>query len=41
MIDATLPTELTPEEREGFAEAQCAGAEGLQLSDYFGPEDDR
>jgi 2,5-furandicarboxylate decarboxylase 1 len=35
MLDATLPTELTPEQREGFSEAQCAGSSSLQLSDYL------
>jgi 2,5-furandicarboxylate decarboxylase 1 len=35
MLDATLPTELTPEQRVGFSEAQCAGAASIQLSDYL------
>lgn len=35
MIDATIPTELTDEERAGFEPAKCAGSEKIQLADYF------
>jgi 2,5-furandicarboxylate decarboxylase 1 len=35
MIDATLPTELTDEERAGFQPAKCAGSETIRLADYF------
>jgi 2,5-furandicarboxylate decarboxylase 1 len=35
IIDATLPTELTPEQRDGFSEARCVGADDIQLSDYL------
>jgi 2,5-furandicarboxylate decarboxylase 1 len=39
LIDATLPTELQPEERDGFIEAVCPGAEDIRLSDYLEPDD--
>jgi 2,5-furandicarboxylate decarboxylase 1 len=35
MIDATLPTELTDDQRAGFEPAKCAGSETIRLSDYF------
>jgi 2,5-furandicarboxylate decarboxylase 1 len=35
MIDATLPTELTDDQRAGFEPARCAGSEKILLSDYF------
>jgi 2,5-furandicarboxylate decarboxylase 1 len=35
MIDATLPTELTDDQRAGFETAKCAGSETVQLTDYF------
>jgi len=35
MIDATLPTELTGEQRAGFEPALCAGSQRIRLSDYF------
>jgi 2,5-furandicarboxylate decarboxylase 1 len=35
MIDATLPTELTDDQRAGFETAKCAGSETVQLADYF------
>jgi UbiD family decarboxylase len=35
MIDATLPTELTDDQRAGFETAKCAGSETIQLADYF------
>jgi 3-polyprenyl-4-hydroxybenzoate decarboxylase len=35
MIDATLSTDLTPEQRSGFAEARCRGSEQINLTDYF------
>lgn len=35
MIDATLPTELTDDQRAGFETAKCAGSESVQLADYF------
>jgi 2,5-furandicarboxylate decarboxylase 1 len=35
MIDATLSSELTPEQRSGFEEARCRGSEDINLSDYF------
>lgn len=43
LIDATLPTDLTPEQREGFTEAQCVGSDGIRLSDYVDelPDDER
>jgi 2,5-furandicarboxylate decarboxylase 1 len=35
LIDATLPTELTPEQRDAFTEARCVGSDDIQLSDYL------
>jgi 2,5-furandicarboxylate decarboxylase 1 len=35
MIDATLPTELTDDQRAGFEPAKCAGSETIQLAGYF------
>ena len=35
MIDATLPTELTDDQRAGFEPARCAGSDTIRLSDYF------
>jgi 2,5-furandicarboxylate decarboxylase 1 len=35
MIDATLPTELTDDQRAGFETAKCVGSETVQLADYF------
>lgn len=38
MIDATLPTELTDDQRAGFEQARCAGSESIRLADYFPSE---
>jgi 2,5-furandicarboxylate decarboxylase 1 len=38
MLDVTLPGGLTPEQREGFHEARCAGSEDIDLSNYFPTE---
>ena len=35
MIDATIPTELTEDQRAGFEVAHCKGSESIMLSDYF------
>jgi 2,5-furandicarboxylate decarboxylase 1 len=35
MIDATLSTDLTDEQRAGFESAVCAGSETIRLADYF------
>lgn len=35
MIDATLPADLSPEQRSSFAEARCAGSEEIVLADYL------
>lgn len=35
MIDATLPTELTDDQRAGFEPAKCAGSQTIRLADYF------
>jgi 2,5-furandicarboxylate decarboxylase 1 len=38
MLDVTLPSGLTQEQREGFHEARCAGSEDIDLSQYFPTE---
>lgn len=35
MLDATLPTDLAPEQRSSFAEARCAGSDEVVLADYL------
>jgi 2,5-furandicarboxylate decarboxylase 1 len=35
MIDATIPSGLTDDERAGFSLARCPGSETIRLSDYF------
>jgi 2,5-furandicarboxylate decarboxylase 1 len=39
LIDCTLPTELTPEQRGAFSEARCAGSDGIELDRYMVPSD--
>jgi 2,5-furandicarboxylate decarboxylase 1 len=38
MVDATLPADLTPEQRASFEEARCAGSDGIDLRDYLGED---
>jgi len=40
LLDVTLPSDMTPEQRESFAEARCRGADEIDLHTYF-PEDER
>jgi 2,5-furandicarboxylate decarboxylase 1 len=35
MLDVTLASDLSPEQRAGFEEARCKGADQIELSDYF------
>jgi 2,5-furandicarboxylate decarboxylase 1 len=35
MLDATLPADLSPEQRSSFSEARCAGSDGVVLADYL------
>jgi 2,5-furandicarboxylate decarboxylase 1 len=35
MLDVTLPTDLSPEQRSGFDEAACRGAESVNVADYL------
>jgi 2,5-furandicarboxylate decarboxylase 1 len=35
LIDATISSELTPDEREGLAEARAPGVEAIDLGDYL------
>lgn len=37
LLDATMPTGLSDEQRRGFEEARCAGADEIELSRYFPP----
>ena len=41
VIDATLPTGLSAEQRAGFVEAACRGADTVVLSGYFSPPEVR
>jgi 2,5-furandicarboxylate decarboxylase 1 len=38
MIDATIPSGLDAQQRAGFDEARCAGADRIRLADYFPAE---
>jgi 3-polyprenyl-4-hydroxybenzoate decarboxylase len=37
LIDATISSELSPDERAGLAEAHAPGVERLDLDDYLSP----
>lgn len=38
MIDATLRSDLTEEQRLSFEEARCRGSDDIDLADYVGPD---
>lgn len=40
MVDVTLPSGMSAEQREAFAEARCEGADDIDLADYFPGDSD-